>query len=919
MNLFRKIRALFRKEKLDADMAEELRLHVERRADENVADGMSPEEARYAARRNFGGVEQIKEAAREQRGFRWLDHLGQDVRYGVRVLGRNPGFTLFALLTLALGIGANTAMFSVVNTVLLSALPVRAPQELVFLTDPNDAGGIRNGLRAGKRDFLSYPEFQHLAAHTGEIFTGVLAYGLRGSDVAVTNPGHPETHGPEFQALVSGSYFSVLGVDMILGRGFGPEVDQARDANPVAVVSYAFWQRRLGGDPAVLGRVIRINDAAFEIVGVARRGFDGETSGWPVAVWLPLSMQNQAQPGRDLLSAAANPLNNWRWLGAIARLRPDVTPGQAQAGIDVVFRQFLESQLTDSVTADRRQRFLDQHLVLTEGSRGGSMLRNSYSKPLVVLMALVGLLLLSACANLANLMLARAVRRQKEITVRVALGAKASRIFRQLLTESLLLSVAGGALGLLLAFWASPLLLRLVTQSQADVHSDARVMLFACAVSIGVGVLFGVAPALQAWRINLNGVLRGGAEGAGRTSSFPLGKVLVVLQVALSLPLLVIAGLFVHSLQRLGSVDLGYEPSHLLQLQADPAGRKGEAAAQFYRDLGERLRALPGVSGVVWSANGLSTGRGASYGIEIEGYVPPTGQNMSPRFDHVGAGYFSLTGIPVLRGREFGAQDAGNAERVGLINRTMARTYFGDTDPIGRRITVKIGTAPGVSTPFPFVIVGVVADAKYFNAREKPQPFYYVPLDNPMGAAAAPYLGDPMAIIKTSGNPAAAMAGIRAAVQAMAPNAPAPTVVTVNQTIGRTLGLDRALTGFSGFFGALATLLVSVGIYGIMAYAVVRRTREIGIRLAIGAQHGNVVRLIVGESLLLVLFGVAIGVPAAIGAGKFVTAFLFGLTPLDPLVLTVAAALMFLVAAAAAYFPARSATRIDPLIALRTE
>jgi predicted permease len=377
--------------------------------------------------------------------------------------------------------------------------------------------------------------------------------------------------------------------------------------------------------------------------------------------------------------------------------------------------------------------------------------------------------------------------------------------------------------------------------------------------------------------------------------------------------------LFVHSLQKLGSVDVGYQPSHLLQLDADPAGRKGEAAAQFYRDLGERLRALPGVDGVVWSANGLSTGRGASSGIEIEGYVPPTGQNMAPRYDHVGAGYFSLVGIPVLRGREFGPQDAGAAERVGLINQTMARTYFGDTDPIGRRITVKMGTAPGVSTPFPFVIVGVVADAKYFNVREKPQPLYYVPIDNPIGGAAAPYLGEPMGIIRTSGDPATLINTVRAAVQAMAPNALAPTIVTVNQTIGRTLGLDRVLTGFSGFFGALATLLVSVGIYGIMAYAVVRRTREIGIRLAIGAQHGNVVRLIVGESLLLVLAGVAIGVPAAIGAGKFVTTFLFGLTPLDPLVLTAAAGLMLLVSAAAAYFPARSATRIDPLIALRAE
>lgn len=898
-------------------MAEEMRLHVERRTDENVANGMSPAEARDAARRNFGGVEQIKEVAREQRGLRWLDHLGQDVRYGVRVLGRNPGFTLFALLTLALGIGANTAIFSVVNAVLLRSLPVRHPEELVFLSDPDDGGGIRGGIRQGKRDLLTYPEFQYLRDNN-TVLAGITAFALTGGDVVVANPGQPDSHGATFQGLVSGDYFSVLGVNMVLGRGFASEMDQARDAHPVAVISYAFWQERFGGDPAVLGRVIRVHDIPFDIIGVARRGFAGETVGWPVGVWLPLSMQGRIQ-GRDLLSANANPLANWRWLGVIGRLKSGVSLAQAQTGSEFTFQQYLNSLITEAVSADRRARLLDQHLVLAAGGHGGSMLRKDYAKPLAVLMALVGLLLLSSCANLANLMLARAARRQREFAVRVALGAKAARIFRQLLTESLLLSVAGGGLGLLLADWGDAQLLKLVTQSNAPVPTDQRVLFFAFGVAVLVGVIFGLAPALQARRVDLNTVLKGAGEGAAKAGRFPLGKALVVIQVALSLPLLVIAGLFVHSFQKLASVDLGYEQSHLLLVQADSGGLRGAAATQFYQEMAERIRALPGVSGAVLSGNGLSTGRESGYRISIEGYEPPAGQNMGPSFDHVGPGYFSLVGISVLRGREIGPQDAGSAQRVGLINQTMARTYFGDADPLGRIITVNVGTGPGVSTPYPFVIVGIVADVKHRSARERHRPFYYLPLENPAGGAAAPYLDAPVCIIRTTTAPGAAIPAVRAAVIALKPGALTPTITTVDQMIGRTLGLDRALTGFSGFFGVLATLLVSIGIYGLMAYAVVRRTREIGIRLAIGAPTRNVVRLILGDSLLLVLTGVAIGIPAALGTGKFVANFLFSLTPLDPLVLIAATVLMFLVGGAAAYFPARSATRIDPLIALRTE
>jgi predicted permease len=702
-------------------------------------------------------------------------------------------------------------------------------------------------------------------------------------------------------------------------------MDLVRDDNPVAVISHAFWQERFGGDPAAIGRTIRINDTKLEVVGVAAPGFAGDTVGWPVGVWLPVSMQATIQPGRDLLSANANPMANWRWLGVIGRLKPGISRAQAQANVDVVFRQFLESQLDalppaqlEAVPQDRRLRFFDQRVALSDAMRGGSTLRKDFTKPLVVLLALVGMLLLSSCANLANLSLARAARRQKEIAVRVAMGARSSRIFRQLLIESLLLSLGGGALGLVLAAWSDSLLLKLVTQNPTVIRTDARIFLFALGISMAVGILFGTAPALQAWKVDLNTVLKGVAKGFVRTK-IPLGKLLVVVQVALSLPLLAIAGLFVHSLQKLAAVDLGYDPGPLLLVQADTARSRDAAVEQFHRQLAERIRVVPGIHAVSQSANGLFTGRETSYRITIEGYEPPPGQPMNPSFDHIGPGYFATVGISVLRGRDFAQTDGGGSQRVGLINQTMASTYFGDSDPVGRIITVNVTTGPGTSAPFPFVVVGVVADARYYSVREKPRPFYYVPLDNPVGDARTSFAATPLSIVRTTGNTASAVTATRAAIKELAPNSQPPDINTVNQQIGRTLGLDRALTGFSGFFGVLATILVSIGIYGIMAYAVARRTREIGIRIAVGAQGANVIGLIVRESLFLVTCGALIGIPASIGASRFVAAFLFGVTPVDSLVLVSATGLMLFIAAIAAYFPARAASRIDPMIALRAE
>ena len=839
-----------------------------------------------------------------------------DLKYAFRQLLKYPGFSIFALLTLALGIGANTATFSVINSVLLSALPVKDPQELVFLTDPND-NGLRGGIRSGNRDFLGYAEFQNLREHNA-VFSDMLAVSssLMGSDVVVSNVGQPDAHGGAIISMVSGNYFSVLGVNAMLGRIFAADVDKVPGANPVVVISYDFWQERFGGDLGVLGRKIQINGTAYDIIGVAQRGFSGETVGWSTGVWAPLSMQTAIQPGNDLLALNANPLRNFRWLQVIGRLKPGVTVTQAKTNVEATFQQFLESQLP-AVAKDRQRSFLDQHLALTRGTHGGSILRKEYTEPLIILMALVGLLLLSACANLANLSLARATRRQKEIAVRVAIGAKPSRIFRQLLVESLLLSVVGGAFGLVLAQWCSSLLLQLVAQRDLKVHSDAHILLFALGVSLAVGIIFGTAPALQASRVNLNAVLKGIGDGAAKIRSGSMSKVLVIAQIALSLPLLIVAGLFVHSFQKLATVDLGYDETHLLLLRPNYTGYKGAAVGQFYQELIDRIRVIPGVRGATLSANGLFTGNQSSYRISIDGYAPTQGQDMQPDFDHVGPGYFSTVGIPVLLGREIGPQDSVSGQRVGLINQTMARYYFGDSNPIGRRITVNLSTAPDAVTAPSFLVVGVVADAKYNTVRGQTPRLYYVPFYNPLGPS--PYLENPICIVRTTGDPSAMIAALRSAIKETAPNSLPPTIIPVDQMINRTLGLDRLLTGCSSCFGALATVLVCIGIYGIISYAVVRRTREIGIRIAIGAQRGNVLRLMMGESLGLVLIGVIIGIPIAIAGDRFVSGFLFGLTPADPLALAAATGLMVGVAALASFFPSLRATRVDPMIALRAE
>ena len=843
----------------------------------------------------------------------------QDLRYGIRMLVKNPGFTAIAVITLALGIGANTAIFTVINSVLLSSLPVKDPQQLVVLTNP-DAHGMSVGSEDGDRDLLTYAEFQDLRDRN-QAFSGVLAADSNADrlPVAVESSGQVSNGSSASVGLVSGTYFSVLGVDAIIGRTFTPEVDNARDANPVAVIGYNFWQSRFGGDHSVLGRRLRIRQTSYEILGVMPSGFFGETVGNSPDVYVPLTMQAEIFPGQDWLSVEKNPVEKTEWLQVLARLKPGVSVVQAKASINVTFQQYLHSQLGSGVQEDDRKNFLNQNIALVAGAHGASTLNEQFGQPLLILMGLVGLVLLVACANVANLLLARAAARQKEIAVRVAMGAGPARLFRQLLTESILLSGIGGMIGLLLAQWADAILLQLVSRGPSpiplNVQPDATILGFTLGVSLLTGVLFGLAPALRAARVDLNSVLKGTSRGsvgtAAQGSKVPVGKVLVVAQVALSLLLLIVAGLFVHSFQKLANVQIGYDRDHLLLVRVNPieAGYKGPAVAELYKDLLDHVGRVPGVRAVSLSHDGLFSHSESADQISIEGYAAKSGQDMDARFDQVGPNYFSTVGIPILVGREIGPQDSGNGQRVGVINQTMARYYFGDESPIGKRIWDMFPT-----NRTDFVVVGVAADAKYNSLDEKTPRRFYVPFFNPIGEAFFAKLE-----IRTSGEPSAVASAVREAVKATSSTLPSIEVHTMNDLVSTSLMRDAMITKVAGFFGALAVLLACIGIYGIMSYAVAGRTSELGLRMALGAQRGNILWLVLRESMLLVLIGVAIGLPAVYGAGKLVSSLLFGLTAADPVALTAATVLMFVVAAIAGYIPARRAAQTDPIVALRYE
>lgn len=837
-----------------------------------------------------------------------MEQLWIDLRYAARTLWRSPGFCAVAVLSLGLGIGANTAIFSLIHALLLRPLPVENPDQIVLLTDPDQGFIATDTSMEGDRPLLAYPEFERFRAQN-RVFSGMAAMASTSSDIEVRvagRDGHPKKTRARAQ-LVSGEFFGLLGVKAAVGRAFGPAEDRVRGGDPVAVISYAFWQRELSGDPAVLERTLLVGRSGFRVIGVAPREFRGALVGWPVDIWAPITMQAELLPGHDYLTP-----RDTLWLQVLARLEPGVTRATAQAGINVVFQQWLK----DWAAAEKlHEGFGRQRIVLRDGARGTSSIRGQFGDPLAVMMAMVGLVLLIACGNIANLTMARASGRTREIGVRLALGAGRGRLIRQMVTESLLVAALGGMLGALLAMWGADLLAAMAASASNGIaiegQRDLRVLVFTAAISTLAGVLFGLWPAWRASRVDVNRSLAAGVRGSvGTRSASRIGKVLVVSQVALSVLLVMGAALFARSLYNMTHARMGYARERIAMARIDPwaAGYKGAAVGALYRDIVDRLSRVPGVRGVTLS-NTNPYGGDSSDQVSVEGVKDRGPEQMHSSWTLVGPNYFSTMGIPLLRGREISTEDFQRGSAVCVVNQTLVRYFFPNGDPIGKHITDEYPT-----TRTTYEIIGVAADAAEYQLGGKPERRFYGSLAHPIGI-----VGGATALVRADGDPARVLEPIRKAVAGLDPMLEVRFLRTVDAQLGQRLTVDRVIAELAAFFGGLALLMAAVGLYGLMSYSVSRRTGEIGLRMALGASEGGVLRMVIRETLWMVAAGIAVGLPCAVAAAKLIEGVLEDVSPADPVAMAVAVVAIAAAGVVAAYVPARRAARIDPIQALRFE
>jgi predicted permease len=797
-----------------------------------------------------------------------MQTLWQDLRYGIRMLTKRPGFTLIVALTLALGIGANTAVFSLIDAFLLRLLPVRDPQQLVFVRAATPRGGITGS--------FPYPIFEQFRDRNRS-FSGIFA--VDSTRVSVTVEGQPEMVWGDF---VSGSYFDVLGVSAILGRTFTADDDQTGKP-PVAVISSGYWERRFGRDPAVIGKTIYLAKIPFTVIGVTSPGFYGlNVAGRSADVVLPMFMQSRLA------------LGDHNTFGIMARLKSVAGPEQARADLDVIYQQALTQMAGSGISPQAQQEIRAQKIQLKPGIRGGST--PGFASELRILLAVVSVVLLIACLNIANLLLARAVGRQREIAVRLSLGAGRGRVVRQLLTESILLAALGGVLGLLVAQWLVSGLLAVFSSGNDpipfDLKLDMRILAFTGAISFMTGILFGFAPALAATRVDLIPMLKG-AEGESRPLRRRLTKALVIAQVALSLALLIGAGLLIRSLQQLYRVDTGFERDKLLTMWVYPAliGYDRAKELRLYREAVETLNAIPDVQSASLARRALGIGKGLN----------PVG----PRF-------FETTGIGLLQGREFSTADTETAPRVAIISESVARMFLPNVNPIGQPIPDELAELADLGRDVQ--IVGVVRDTRGLWSP-KGEPAIYIPYTQ----AQSQELGQMQFFVRTAGKPMNIVSAVRQQIQSIEKDLPLVGVATQDEEVKRQASEERSMAMLLGFFGALALVLSSIGLYGTMSYAVSRRTRELGIRLALGAQRKDLLRMVLREALQQVIIGVAIGIPVALAGARLIASMLFGVKMTDPVTISVAVLVMGAIALAAGYLPARRATKVDPIEALRYE
>jgi predicted permease len=883
------LHSLFHKTQMEREMDEELRGYLDNATEQKILTGLSRQDAARSARVEMGSPEAVKDWIRDVGWQSLVESFWQDLRYAGRMLRTSPGFAAVAVLTLALGIGANTAIFTLVDAVLLTNLPVENPQQLVVL----DIITAR-----GERQNLSYPLFEQIRDEV-DAFSGVFAAldGVNRMDVA--GPGSGGRSEEARVQLVSGEYFPVLGVRALMGRTLAPDDNRPGGEPGVAVLSYGFWKRRFAGDPAVIGASLVIKRQPVTIVGVTPDGFFGESVGRAPDIWVPLVMQPRFARGMSLLDRP-----NVGWLRVVGRLRPGATESTADAALALAVAG-TQSERTDFSKYARRRTTLRS----SDGSRGLPDFRQRFSLPLRILAGIVAIVLLIACANVANLLLARAAARQREMGVRLAIGAGRRRLVRQLFTESLLLAALGGVLGLLVAWWGSRVLLVLASSDSApipiDVALNARVLAFTSALSLVTVVVFGLAPALTVSRVDVGTALK---LNAGTQTRARLSRSLLVTQVALSLVLLTGAALFGQTLRNLRTRDLGFAPAALVEVRIAPqaSGYKPDELPDLSRRLVDRLKSAPGVESAAFTHAGFGGGISTTCCVAVAGYAHDPNEDRMIRTLGIAPGYFHAMRLPLLRGRDFTAQDGEadpNNVTVAVVNEAFVRRYVEGRDPIGTRL--GWGNLPNVK--YAIEIVGVAKDAVYEDLREEIKPLIYFPFS----------WGDTF-VVRAAGPPDAVMATLRREVQAVDGNLES-SMRTVADALDRAVVREKLLSRLSTFFGILATVLAGIGLYGLMAYAVVRRTREIGIRMALGAARGVVLRSELRSAIRLVAAGIAVGVPLAVAVGRLVRSQLFGISGTDPVTFAMATALLALVAGAAAYLPARRASRVDPIIALRWE
>jgi predicted permease len=1000
---------MMRRKRMLEGLDEDIREHIARETQDNLERGMTPEEARYVAMRKFGNVTRVKEETREVWSVVWLEQLSQDIRYGLRMLRKSPGFSAVAILTLALGIGANTAIFSLIDAVMLRSLPVENPSQLVLLqwaarNSPNvhgyqSAGDCVNDMRLGAKNprgcSFSEPMFREIAK--ANVFSGTAAFANTGRLNLTGNGPATVINGQ----LVSGDFFRTMGLKAAAGRLIDV-TDDMPSAAPVAVLNYGYWQSAFGGSRDVIGRTIELNSVPFTIAGVAEQRFTGITPGSDYDVWLPLSDGQRITDTMRWQNRQSN-VSYW-WLTIIGRLKPETQLAQAQAPVSGLFRNemlhgavplFHEGGVAGTPppmpgapaggnvsigmstgpqrapgagsvqiapggpppSAGNKPVIIagppgaapaggahvfgapdgpknlsaedNPEITLVPAQSGLTGSRTRYSNPLYVLMLVVGIILLIACANVAGLMLARSAARQKEMAVRLALGAGRARIVRQLLTESVMLSVLGGALGILFAYWGAHTILSFVSSNQPRplgfaTGVDLRVLGFTAAISLLTGILFGIAPTFRGARVDLTPALKEGTgssetTGHARGKWFSVGNALVVAQVALAIVVLVAAGLLVRTLANLRSVDVGFDSHNILIFGIDPTliGYKGPQADSLYRDLQGRLAETPGVTAASYSMMPL-----LSSGLMITGFHwPGTPQDQESEADVLGVGpnFFETMRIPFLIGRGFSASDfklsAANegpnptsAPTPVIVNQAFVEKYLGKENPLGKQFGQAAATADEPANAG-FEIIGVVRDAKYNDLRREIHAMMYMP--QRFGGATFE--------LRTAADPQALLPTVRETVAQVNTNLPLYDVKTESEQIDRLLFQERLVARLSGFFALLALVLACVGLYGLLSYEVSRRTREIGIRMALGAHQGNVMKLVLRQGIVLAIVGAAVGIGVALGVTRYLANMLYNVRASDPTTLAGVAILLVLVALAACYIPARRAMRVDPIVALRHE